>query len=331
VKRILATLLFVACSSSAPAAGVTPHTLGALGDTWIRTGATWRQVIGPHPSPRYAASLAYDAARRAYVLFGGQNGSVSYDETWLFNGANWNQVLPAHRPPPRRGAAMAYDPQLKLVVLYGGVVPDRSEGSEASDTWTWDGIDWTEVSAGNDGPGPRDSPAMVTTGEGVILFGGHIGNTQYFGDAWNWDGKDWSRADHEPRPPGRGDPASGWNPSDSSLFVYGGLGLRPDSGPGNLGLALSDVWSLKNGTWSQLTGTGPPTTADGNAVWDQSAQSMVVMFGIVCPNPVADAWAYNGSVWAHSILPVPARWRAAVAEDSRDRVVVFGGNDQPGC
>ena len=294
-------------------------------------GVSWRQVTGPHPSPRYAASLAYDAARRVFVLFGGQSASVSYDETWIFDGASWKKMSPGHRPPPRRGAAMAYDPQLKVLVLYGGLVPDRAEGTEASDTWTWDGLDWTEASADNDGPGHRNDPGMVTTGDGVILFGGHMGNIMYFGDAWTWGGKDWSRADRPPRPSGRGEPAVAWNPDESSLFVYGGLGVRAGAGPGNRGVPLGDAWSMKDGAWTQLQVAGPPTTTDANAVWDASARSAVVMFGIVCPNPVAAAWAWNGAVWKRSTLPVPARWRAAVAEDPAGRAVVFGGSDEVGC
>jgi hypothetical protein len=55
------------------------------------------------------------------------------------------------------------------------------------------------------------------------------------------------------------------------------------------------------------------------------------MFGMVCPNPVADAWSWNGSTWKRSSLPVPARWSAAVAEDSSGDVLVFGGDDESGC
>jgi len=88
---------------------------------------------------------------------------------------------------------------------------------------------------------------------------------------------------------------------------------------------------MKDGTWTQLQGAGPPPTADANAVWDASARSVVVMFGIVCPNPVADAWAWDGAVWKHSTVPVPARWRAAVAEDPVGGALVFGGNDEVGC
>jgi len=310
---------------------VSRHTPGPIGDTWVRLGGSWHQVEGPHPAPRYAASLAYDAARRVYVLFGGQNGSVSYDETWIFNGEHWTQTSPAHRPPPRRSAAMAYDPQLNAIVLYGGLVPNGAEGSVASDTWTWDGVDWTEASADNHGPGPRAGSGMVTAGHGVILFAGHFWNTQYFGDAWTWEGKAWVRADGAPRPPGRGDPAIAWNPDDSSLFVYGGLGARPDAGPGNLGVALDDAWSMKNGAWSQLRGSGPPTTVNASAVWDAPTRSVTVIFGDVCPNPVADSWSWNGESWKLSRVPVPPRWSAAIAEDPGGRVLVFGGNDEVGC
>src|SRR6185295_15667526 len=142
-------------------------------------GPTWRQATGAHPSARYSAALAYDAARSDFVLFGGQSGSVSFDETWTFDGKTWKLQMPAHKPRPRRGAAMAYDPSLRLVVLYGGLVPDGSEGSEADDTWTWDGADWAQVSADNSGPKYRNGAQMVTAEDRVILFGGHTSNTRY--------------------------------------------------------------------------------------------------------------------------------------------------------
>jgi hypothetical protein len=326
-------LLLAACGGTqpTPVATASPHTPGPLGDTWFGHGATWRQPGGPQPSPRYSASLAYDIARNDFVLFGGQFGGASYDETWTFDGQTWQRRIPAHKPPPRRDAAMAYDPSLQLVVLYGGVIPDSAEGREAADTWTWDGTDWRQVTADNDGPRYRDGARMVTAGKDVILFGGHVSNVRYFGDAWTLNGSRWVRADHNPSPAGRGDAAVAWNADDSSLLVIGGLGIRPDAGPGNLGLPLADGWSLKAGSWSQLTGSGPPALYDANAMWDQARHSVVVMFGMSCPNPVNDAWSWNGSAWLRSTVPISARWGAATAVDTNGNVLVFGGDDETGC
>ena len=332
-RWLVAALFLSACGGTQPDAVATssPHTPGPLGDTWFSNGLTWREPAGLHPSPRYAAALAYDAARNDFMLFGGQSGSVSYADTWSFDGQAWKRETPAHKPPPRRDAAMAYDPSLRLVVLYGGLIPNGAEGVEAADTWTWDGSDWTQVSTDNNGPHFRVGARMVTAENRVILFGGNIFNTSYFGDAWTFNGSTWVRADHKPSPAGRGDAAVAWNAEDSSLLVVGGLGVRTGAGPGNLGLPLSDAWSLKAGSWSQVTTSGPPALYDASAIWDQKTRSVVVMFGMNCPNPSNEAWAWNGSVWARSTLPIPARWSAATAADMNGGVLVFGGDDEVGC
>lgn len=331
-RLLVTTLLLTACGGAGSGtAVVATHTPGPIADTWLRHGSTWREVAGPHPSPRYAAAMAYDAARHDFVLFGGQFGGVSYDETWTFDGETWTRLDPAHKPPPRRDAAMAYEPSRQIVVLYGGLIPDSAEGSEAADTWTWDGRDWTQVSAENSGPRFRVAARMVSAGDHVVLFGGHVFNVRYFGDAWTLDGSRWIRFDHDPTPAGRGEAAVAWNPDDSSLFVAGGLGLRPDAGPGNLGIARQDGWVLRNGSWTPITAAGPPAVYDAAAIWDGSTHAIVLMFGMVCPNPVSDAWSWNGSAWKRSSLPVPARWSAAVAEGSSGDVLVFGGDDESGC
>ena len=325
LTAILATF---ACGPGALPAS--QHVAGPLADTWSGHGTTWRPVTGEHPSPRYAAALAFDAERKQFVLFGGQSGSVSYDDTWTFDGTAWKPATPAHRPPPRRDAAMAYDPSLGRIVLYGGLVPDGNEGSEAADTWTWDGNDWSHVGDDNHGPGHRDGARLVTAGDGVILFGGHISNVSYFGDAWSFDGKTWTRTDRDPGPAGRGDAAVGWNPLDSSLLVYGGLGLRAGAGPGNIGVPLTDGWSLKDGTWSRLS-DGPPPLYDANTMWDERNQAVVLLFGMSCPRPRNDAWVWSGGQWIRASMPVPARWGAALARDADGNVLVFGGDDEAGC
>jgi hypothetical protein len=265
------------------------------------------------------------------VLFGGQTATGSSDETWTWDGTVWKRMTPAHQPAARRDAAMAYDPAHQVVVLYGGLVADQFEGQEAADTWEWNGVDWTEASVGNSGPRFRTGARMVTAGDHVVLFGGHVGNLTYFGDAWSWDGTTWTRADGGARPPGRGDAAVAWNPRDSSLFVFGGLGLRPDSGPGNLGIPLADAWSMAGGTWTAIGAGGPPAISDAGAVFDTAAGRALVMFGIVCPSPTSDQWSWDGARWTRSAVPVPARWGAAVASDGKGNVLVFGGDDEAGC
>jgi hypothetical protein len=101
---------------------------------------------------------------------------------------------------------MAYDAARNQVVLHGGV------GNGApSDTWTWDGTDWTQRAPAHH-PLKRYFLGMTydaARGQ-VVLFGGDNGNAQFpAGDTWTWDGTDWSV-------PGRA-----W------------IKLKPSSGPAN--------------------------------------------------------------------------------------------------
>ena len=96
------------------------------------------------------------------MLFGGENadGGGMLGDTWLWDGARWTQSA-ATGPGARTGASMAaYGDQL---LLFGGSqVPaagNDSAGVFLSDTWSWDGSAWSQVSA--TGPSPRANFAMV--------------------------------------------------------------------------------------------------------------------------------------------------------------------------
>jgi hypothetical protein len=229
---------------------------------------------------------------------------------------------------------MAYDAPNRVIVLYGGLVQDQNEGREAGDTWTWNGSDWTEVGPLDGPPGDRDGPRMVSTPEGPLLFGGRISNLKYYRDLWRWDGKTWVAEAPAHPPAGRSSAAVAYDPDHGSLFVFGGTGVNAGAGPGAQGTPLGDAWLAAGGEWVQVLVPGsPPALSFADAHWDPTNKRVLVMFGIVCPKPVNDSWAWeSNAAWSHTAsVSVPARWGAAAADDGAGNVLVFGGSDEEGC
>ena len=328
----IAIFLPIGCGGEQATPTPTPQAAGPKGDGWAWNGDSWTMVAGAGPSPRYAEALAYDGQHKVFVMFGGQTAKGSSDETWTWDGAAWKKQSPAHKPLPRRNSAIAYDSVRHVVVLYGGHVQGKEEGDITGETWTWDGSDWTQIDVGPGPPGKRAGHGMVTSGSGVILFGGYYANVEYHGDAWTNDGRAWSRVDQAPGPAGRGNAAVAWNPTQSSLLVFGGSGLNATAGPGAAGTPLEDAWLLRGATWTELKVHGPGALTAANAIWDQKRNRWMVLLGMSCPNPSDGAWAWEGTAWSKLASPgIPARWGAAVAQAPDGRALLFGGSDQAGC
>ena len=172
----------------------------AYGDTWEWDGTTWTLVDAGDPngvdapSPRYVHAMAYDSDRGVVVLFGGRDEMGRLGDTWEWDGSAWTLAHagdPAgvNAPSPRDGHGMAYDDDRGVLVLYGGA---GAEPGYRSDTWEWDGSDWTLVATG--GPGPRRGHAMACSTHRTVLFGGHDGTSQ-LDDTWEWDGETWMGID----------------------------------------------------------------------------------------------------------------------------------------
>jgi hypothetical protein len=155
---------------------------GSLADTWTWDGVaqTWtQQTPAASPSARQAP-LAYDRATQTVVMFGGGNwqvavpgfGGTALDDTWIWNGATWAQQFPSTAPSARSYFSMAYDASLRLVVLFGGAVSGDWPNS-TSDTWTWNGSDWTQIRPATVPPNRYnfgmgyDSDSKV-----IVMFGG---------------------------------------------------------------------------------------------------------------------------------------------------------------
>ncbi|MHB8289618.1 MAG: Kelch repeat-containing protein [Acidimicrobiales bacterium] len=144
--------------------------------TWTWNGDTWtKQHPTQSPPSRIEAQMAYDAATRQVVLFGGYRAGGSLgelDDTWTWNGANWTQQHPAQSPPSLGGASMAYDAATRQVVLFGGGT-DASFLRNLNETWTWNGTTWTEQHPAQSPPSLTGaSMAYDVATQSILLFGG---------------------------------------------------------------------------------------------------------------------------------------------------------------
>jgi hypothetical protein len=264
-----------------------------LGDTWEWNGELWTQVADTGPPPSYLGAMAYDAERNCIVLFGGRDSSMdSLRDTWEWNGELWTQVADTG-PPARTSHAMAFDASRKEIVLYGGYSPPPTGGA-FSDTWAWNGADWTQKE--DVGPGARYGHSMAFDDQRsrVTMFGGEtevevlvqpgdtgidtglIGKPSYVfeempqGDTWEWDGWKWaSAADTGPAP--RWGHVMAYD--GKSVLLYGGT--KGNTYPDDL---FGDTWAWDGKYWTQLQDIGP-SARSFPAMGHDSARGRVVLFG----------------------------------------------------
>ncbi len=271
-------------------------------DTWVER----------HPSAtataRSAHGMAYDSVHKQVVLFGG----CAHD-TWTWDGASWTQQFPSSYPFSSSGArdsfGMAYDEAHSQVVLFGGSICNTAY---LSDTWLWDGTDWTQASPGTNPPGRELHALAYDSKRGqVVLFGGVVDGS-LSDDTWVWDGSTWTQKLPAHRPPARAAFAMAGDPSHQNVVLVGGSGF-------------TDTWVWDGADWTQASPAGqPPATPSAAMVYDAS-RGRIVYFNERC-----EAWLWDGSNWAEdcpSTGPVPAeRYYFAAAYDSaRTQAVMFGG------
>ena len=155
--------------------------------------------LAVEPPARMDAQMAYDAASKKIVLFGGDGGDRMYADTWVYDCATrqWEQRTPAVVPPPRAGAAVLHLPKSGKILLAGGytsgfmnfkdephMVLGRYE--PVNDMWTYDvtANQWALLwrAEAQQGPAgipvsrgvygiPAAWPAAVNTDDVVVVFG----------------------------------------------------------------------------------------------------------------------------------------------------------------
>ena len=289
------------------------------------------------PAARAGFQLAYDGARKAVVLFGGtaDGGTTAFSDTWIWDGA-WHEQHPAQSPPARRGGMMVYDAVHRVVVLFGGWTPGpQGIGQALADTWTWDGVTWTERHPAAS-PGARADGAIDYDDalQKVVLSGVDPASNRT--ETWAWDGRTWALLDqtswsefsvpmayHVPTRqlvawtiPGGTETFDGerWH-AQSAGGPTGTLTTNMDlsrldaagmvvmfGGAGSSNTLLDTTWVYDGTTWRGTGGSpSPPARHSGGAngmVYDADLKVVVLFGGEGANGPLADTWTFNGAAWS---------------------------------
>jgi len=276
-------------------------------DVW----STFSPTTRPPALSRYG--IAYDAARRRAVLFGGRDvAAQARGETWEWDGQNWT-LAAIGGPSPRSGHAMVYDASRSRIVLHGG---RSGSGFLFSDTWGWNGTAWTLLSSA----GPQihlHGLAYEATRARMLLFGGEDSTGGLRNDTWDFDGFIWT-----PRAPGT-------RPTRRRGITLASDDLRGRSvlfgGEDALGLQ-ADTWEWDGATWIfRSTATAPAARSFGGLAFDPAGRRTLLFGGAPF---LGDTWSWDGTTWTQlaPVSPPSARRELGIVFDAaRGGVILFGG------
>ena len=294
-------------------------------DVWEWDGTAWEQKLAT-PEARTYTCTAFDSSRNKLVLFGGNN---SQNDTWEWDGTAWEQKFPNTAPSARQATSMAYDAVRNRIVLFGGYI--NSSGAAASDTWTWDGTTWTQLSPTTIPPGRKDHALTYDpVRQVVVMSGGHRVNNDMIGDIWEWNGTNWTKKIDFPT--ARSLYGMSFDSARGVSVLFGGIRAID-------GVRLNDTWEYNGTSWTQRQISGPPVRSEHSMTFD-STRNVSVLFGGVDVNgtSLGDTWEYNGTSWTQqnpNTYP-SARSFAGLAFDTGRSVSVLtmgwdaGTNTYPG-
>lgn len=277
------------------------------------------------PSGRGYPAMAYDSARQNIVLFGGQ--SIPFfpsdlNDTWIWDGNNWVQKFPATSPPARLLTAMAYDQARGQTVLFGGWQFPTS--TIFSDTWIWDGNNWTEKKPATSPPTRYDASMVYDAMHKVIvLFGGGSPSGPFLNDTWIWDGYNWTQKFPATVPSPRRGYSLAFDPVHQQIVLFGGY----DSPSGTL---TNDTWTWDGDNWTKRSPSNSPSSRVYSAlVWDGNTGRVLLFGGLGSGIAYNDTWQWDGNNWIQSspIVSPSGTFGAGLAYDVKhSAVVLFGGN-----
>jgi len=308
----------------------------------------WTNLTGPAAPPRSTdLAMAYDAADRYVVVFGGQSASATLlNDTWIFSNGTWTNITATAGTAPvaRYDMAMTYDAADGYVLAFGGssISPCSPEGSTlCNDTWSFLHGKWNRITAvapyAYSGGGIEVERFSMTydSADGYVVATDGTDTWRYSAGLWtSFCGTNCTN--FIPAPGGFGTVA--YDSSDGYV-VYVGAALVADQIPSDL--KESYTWKFSAGTWTNITASAgtPPPEREYESLVSDSATGGVLLFGGLSSNAsgdfvyLNDTWTFAGGTWSQAVSnpSPPGVWGAGIADDAAQSVIVlFGGDTAPG-
>lgn len=191
------------------------------------------------------------------LMFGGQSApqpqGQPLGDTWAWTTSGWRKLSPAHEPPARIWPAMAWDPTDHVILLFGS--PDGPARRGLTDTWAWDGHDWTELHPNHAPEGSAGPFLTYDQAHSRMLLVGVYGGGDASGPAtwqtWAWSTGHWLLVN--PSTPASVQVQTAWDPAAGHV-VLSGIG----TGPGGKPVQPAFTWDGQD--WLALTAGAPGST-----------------------------------------------------------------------
>lgn len=209
------------------------------------------------------------------------------------------------------GHSIAFDPVRRRVVMLTSLdhqlVYSQAVYPESSETWEWDGTDWTHVPC-SVAPRPRKEAAMAfdPITRRILLYGG--GGTLALTDTWLWDGHQWQEVPTTSHPAGSVRASIGTDWTRQQVVLFGGTnGLR----------IFDETWVWTGSDWQLQSPNVRPQAryGAGHLAYDTFNQALL-LYGGAAPGALADGWLWDGATWhpLPTTLSLPgARFNHAMA------------------
>lgn len=173
--------------------GNLPNNITNYADTWEYDGSVWTKVADGVPHKSYGPGMAFDSTRKSVMMVAGQTDNANaWREAWTWDGSTWLRESTAG-PTNGYGVSFDYDRTRGHGVLFGGSVIFGNV-ARFNNTWTWNGLVWTQLNPVNKPSVRRFAPMVFDPArDAMVLFGGDGANGVFANDTWTWNGTNWTQ------------------------------------------------------------------------------------------------------------------------------------------